>query len=728
MFRAAAFALTGALVLALVPALTVQADENPSGPEAPAVKTQNPFFSPSPLPFQAPPFDRITDGDFKPAFEEGMKQQAAEVEAIANDPAPPTFENTLVALEKSGRLLERVGLVFSALTGANTDPQLQTLDEEMAPKLAAHHDAIYLNKELFARIKALYDKRAELDLDPESARLLEYQYTEFVHAGARLGKADKTKLMALNAEEATLTTRFSNQLLAAAKDGALVIRDRAALAGLSDGDVAAAAEAAAARGLKDAWVLPLQNTTQQPALRSLEDRTTREKLFQASWTRTEHGDADDTRGLVRRLAKIRAEKAALLGFKSYAGWKLEDQMAKNPQAVEKFLTELVPPATAKAHTEAVDIQAEIDKDGTHFKLAPWDWNLYAERVRKARFDLDESQIKPYFELDHVLRDGVFFAAHELYGLSFKERHDLPVYSPDVRVFDVIDRDGSQLGLFYCDYFARDNKSGGAWMSNFVNQSKLLGTRPVVYNVANFPKPAPGQPALLSYDDVTTMFHEFGHALHGLFADQVYPSLSGTAVARDFVELPSQFNEHWALYPTVFAHYAVHYKTGKPMPEDLVEKIKRSATFNQGYALTELLAAASLDMSWHTLGASAPEQDVDAFEKASLEKAHLAIPEVPPRYRSSYFAHIFAGGYAAGYYAYLWAEMLDNDAFAWFQEHGGLTRKNGQRFRDMILSRGNTEDLATLYRNFRGRDPEIGPMLTHRGLMDTSAKAPVQRKP
>ncbi len=717
MVRTATFAVAGALALAVISMSPASAGESTSTAKASPMKHENPFFSPSTLLFQAPPFDKIDDADFKPALEEGIKRQLAEVEQIADSPEPPTFENTLVALEESGQLLTRVSLVFNAMTGANTDPTLQALDEEIAPQLAALHDAIYLNSKLFQRIEALYEKRDTLKLDHESAWLLEYYHLEFVHAGAKLSNGDKAKLEKLNAEEATLTTRFTNQLLAANKAGALVVKDKAKLDGLSEGAVAAAAQAAAARGVKGEWVLPLQNTTQQPALQFLKSREMRQKLFEASWTRTEHGDANDTRSIVRRLAQLRAEKAKLLGFPTYAAWKLEDQMAKTPAAVESFLGKLVPAATKKARGEAADIQAAIEKAGGTFKLEPFDWNYYAEKVRHARFDLEESQIKPYFELDRVLRDGVFYAAHELYGITFKERHDLPVYQKDVRVFEVFDSDGSPLGLFYCDYFARDNKSGGAWMDNFVEQSKLLGTHPVVFNVTNFTKPAPGQPALLSYDDVTTMFHEFGHALHGLFANQMYPSLSGTKTARDFVELPSQFNEHWALYPKVLAHYAVHYKTGKPMPQELVAKIKKASKFNQGYALTELLEAASLDMFWHELPASAPEQNVDRFEKTALEKADLALHAVPPRYRSSYFAHIFGGGYAAGYYAYLWTEMLDDDVYAWFQEHGGLTRQNGQRFRDMILSRGHTEDYDKMFRDFRGRDPIITPMLEDRGLVE-----------
>ncbi len=677
--------------------------------------TENPFYKPSTLPFQAPPFDKIKDSDFKPAILEGIKQQQAEIQEIADNSETATVENTLVPLEKSGRMLERAMMVFDALSGANTDDTLQQVQEEVAPKLAAHHDAIFLNDKLFQRIKTIYDQRGELNLDPETHRLVEYYYQEFVHAGANLSETDKTKLRKLNEEEATLRTQFENHLLDGTKAGALVVSDKAELAGLTPAEIEAAAGAAKARGLEGKWVLSLQNTTQQPALRSLEDRATRRKLFEQSWKRTELGDANDTRNIVKRLAKVRAEKAKLLGFSTYADWKLEDQMAQNSKNVQEFLGKLVPASVVNANKEAKDIQAMINETGGKFKLQPWDWNYYAEKVRKARFNLDESQIKPYFEMNNVLENGVFYAAHQLYGISFKERHDLPVYNKDVRVFDVMDSDGSQIGLFYADYYKRDNKSGGAWMSNLVGQSKLLGTKPVIYNVANFPKPAPGQPALLSFDEVTTMFHEFGHALHGFFANEEYPSLSGTAVARDFVELPSQFNEHWALYPEVFSHYAVHYKTGEPMPKELVEKIKKASKFNQGYALTELLAAAELDMSWHTLSADTPEQNVDTFEAESLKKDGLALPQVPPRYRSSYFMHIWGHGYSAGYYAYLWSEMLDQDAFEWFKENGGLTRANGDRFRNMILSRGNTEDLATMYRNFRGQDPTIEPLLEARGL-------------
>lgn len=680
------------------------------------MSSSNPFSSASSLPYQAPPFDKIKDADFKPALEAGMKEQLAEIEKIAGNFDAPTFENTLVALEKSGQLLTRVNNVFNLLTGANTNPELQKIQEEIAPTLAAHQDAIYLNSKLFTRIETIYKNRSQLPgLDPESNRLIEYTYQQFVLAGAKLSDADKASMKKLNEEEASLSARFTNQLLAAAKAGALVISDSSELAGLSQGNMDAFAQNAKAKNLSGKWMIPLQNTTQQPVLQSLSNRTARQKLFEASWNRAERSDSNDTRNAIARIAQIRVQKAKLMGFPNYASWKLQDQMAKTPAAVDQFFAQLVPSATAKAKGEAADIQALIDKQNGGFKLQPYDWNYYAEQVRKEKYNLDESEIKPYFELNKVLENGVFYAANQLYGLTFKERHDLPVYQKDVRVFEVFDKDNTSMALFYCDYFKRDNKSGGAWMSNLVGQSKLLGTKPVIYNVCNFTEPAPGQPALISFDDVTTMFHEFGHGLHGLFASQQYPSLSGTNVARDFVEFPSQFNEHWALDPKVLQHYAVHYKTGQPMPQTLTDKIKNAGTFNKGYSLTEILAAASLDMQWHKLTSNDSLQDVDKFEKASLERTQLNLPEVPPRYRSSYFLHIWSNGYAAGYYAYLWTKMLEEDAFSWFGENGGLTRANGQRFRDMVLSRGNTEDLGNMFRNFRGHDPKIEPMRKAMGL-------------
>jgi peptidyl-dipeptidase Dcp len=560
-------------------------------------------------------------------------------------------------------------------------------------------------------VKAVYDQRASLHLDPESLRLVEYDYQQFVKAGANLSDADKAKLKKLNEEESTLENTFQEKLLAAAKAGAFSTTDVKTLAGLTEAQIAAAAEDAKTHG----WRIPLQNTTQQPDLAFLTDRGARQAIFENSWNRTERGDPNDTRAVIARLAQLRAEKASLLGFPNYAAWNLTDQMAKTPEAAKHFLDALVPASTARASGEAKDIQALIDAQGGGFKVEPWDWEFYSEQVRKAKYDLNQSEIKPYFELNNVLENGVFYAAHELYGLTFKERKDLPVYQQDVRVFEVFDADAKPLALWYCDYFKRDNKNGGAWMDVLVGQSKLLGQLPVVFNVANFDKPAPGQPALLSFDDVTTMFHEFGHGLHGMFANTVYPSLSGTQVPRDFVEFPSQFNEHWASYPSVFAHYARHYKTGAPMPADLAAKIVKSKNFNEGYDFTEILAASELDLEWHMLPSSAPLQDPDKFEIEALKRTHLDLSYVPPRYRSSYFLHIWANGYAAGYYAYSWSEMLDDDAFQWFLDHGGLTRSNGDRFRQMVLSRGNTEDLQKMYDTWRGGEPSIEPMLKDRGL-------------
>ncbi len=687
--------------------------------QAPAFGPSNPFYAASTLPFEAPPFDKIKDTDYQPAIEAGMAQQLEEIRAIANNPAPPTFDNTLVAMEKTGQLLQRASAAFDAVTGANTNPALQKAEEALAPKLAAHYDAIYLDPKLFARVKTVHDQRESLHLDTESGRLLDIVYKKFIHAGANLSDADKAKLKKLNEEESTLSNAFKNKLLAATRDAAFLTTDKAALSGLSDAEIAAAARAAKSRS-KQGYVIPLQNTTQQPSLTSLTDPATRQSLFEDSWTRAERGGDNDTRATIARLAQLRTEKAKLLGFPNYAAWKLENQMARTPEAALKFMDDLVPPATANAESEAKEIQAVIDKETgdsqrAGFQLQPWDWNFYAEQVRKAKYDLDESQIRPYFELNNVLQNGVFYAANQLYGLTFKERHDIPVYQPDVRVFEVSDADGKPLALFYCDYFKRDNKNGGAWMSEFVPQSKLLGSLPVVYNVANLPKPVEGQPALITFTDVITMFHEFGHALHGMFSNTEYPTLSGTSVARDFVEFPSQFNEHWASYPAIFSHYAKHYQTGEPMPADLAAKIDKARTFNQGYALTELLAAAQLDMQWHTLPPGSPLEDVDAFEKQALEKQHIDLHDVPPRYRSSYFSHIWASGYAAGYYAYLWSEMLDDDAYQWFVDHGGLTRANGDRFRQMVLSRGNTEDLAEMYKAWLGAEPSVQPMLKYRGL-------------
>ena len=709
--------LAMAMSLALITTSAFAADT--AGSKLPAT---NPFAEASTLPFHAPRFDKIAMADYKPAFEEGMRVHLVEMQAIADDTAAPTFANTIEKMERSGELLTRVAKVFFNLAQSNTNEDIQKLQAEIAPKLAAHQDEIALNPKLFARIKALYDQRDTLTGDPEMKRLVERYYQNFVRAGALLNDADKTTLRGLNEEESKLTTEFQTKLLAANNAGALVVGDKKQLEGFSDADIAAATEAAKSRKLADKWVVVLQNTTQQPAQVTLKNRETREKLFEASTRRADRGDANDTRALIQRLAKLRAERAALLGFQNYAAYSLDDQMAKTPENAIKLMTDMVPAATAKAAGEQADMQALVDKQKGGFKIAPWDWQFYAEQVRKAQYDLDESQIKPYFELDRVLHDGVFYAANKLYGLTFKERKDIPVYQPDVRVFEVFDADGKSLALWYADYFKRDSKSGGAWMDSFIDQSGLLGSKPVVFNVCNFTKPAAGQPALLSFGDVTTMFHEFGHALHGMLSNVKYPTLAGTSVPRDFVEFPSQFNEHWAMEPTVFANYAKHYKTGAPMPAALVDKIKKSHTFNQGFDTTEYLAAALLDMTWHSIPADAPKQDVDKFEKEALKKYNIDVPTVPPRYRTPYFAHIWGGGYSAGYYAYLWSEVLDDDAYYWFKEHGGMTRENGQRFREMVLSRGSTQDMAALYRAFRGRDPSVEPLLEERGLKSTGGSA------
>jgi peptidyl-dipeptidase Dcp len=680
-----------------------------------ALPASNPFAKASTLPFQAPRFDQIKDGDYQPAMEAGMAEQAAEITRIANNRAAPTFDNVIVPLERSGRMLDRASTTFFNVVSANTNPTLDKVQEVESPKLTQHSDSIYLNAKLFARVQAIYAKRATLKLTPEQRQLLEIYRGNFIRAGAQLSPADQAKLRKLNTTLSSLETAFQQKLLAAAKAGALIVDDKAKLAGLDDGAIAAAAKDAAERKLDGKYLLPLQNTTQQPALQNLANRDTREALFQQSWTRAEKGDGNDTRATIREIAWLRAQKAKLLGFPTWADYVLQDQMAKNPKAAKAFMAQLVPSLAEEQKSEVAELQRTIRAGGEDFTLKPWDWERYSERVRKAKYDLDENEVKPYLELHAVLEKGVFYAANQLYGLTFKRRTDLPVYQPDVMVYTVYDKDGSELGLMYFDYFKRDNKSGGAWMSNFVGQSYLLKTKPVIYNVANFTKPAAGQPALISFDDATTMFHEFGHALHGLFASQVYPTLSGTNTARDWVEFPSQFNEHWALDPKVLANYAKDYRTGAPMPQALVDKIKKAAKFNQGYALGETVEAAILDMDWHSLPASAPRQDVDAFEKQQLDGMGFDTTNVPPRYRSSYFLHIWANGYSAGYYAYLWTQMLEHDSYHWFMDHGGLTRENGERFRDLILSRGHTQDYSTMFRAFYGKDPDIGPMLEEHGL-------------
>ncbi|MGP2447960.1 peptidyl-dipeptidase Dcp [Pantoea stewartii subsp. indologenes] len=676
---------------------------------------QNPFFSVSSLPYHTPPFDQIQETDFLPALQAGIEEKRQEVLAIATSADAPTFQNTCEALEKSGQLLTRVSLVFNAMTSANTSPYLQQIDEEITPQLTALNDEIMLNRPLFSRIDQVYVQRNQLDA--ESRRLVEILWQRFQLAGANLPEAQKQQLKTLNQEAARLSTQFTNKLLAATKAGGLVVEDVQQLAGLSASDLAVARAAAKARGLENAWLLVLQNTTQQPALQSLTVRATRQALFHAALTRSEKNDDNDTRQLVLRLSQVRAEQARLLGFASFATWQLQDQMAKTPEAALAFMRNIVPAARARAEREAAAIQQTIDKQQGDFTLSAWDWNFYAEQVRRAQYDLDENQIKPYFELNTVLEQGVFWAATQLYGITFAQRHDLPVYHPDVQVYEIFDADGSGLALFYTDFFKRDSKGGGAWMSNFVNQSTLLDSKPVIYNVCNYTQPAEGEPALLSWDEVITLFHEFGHTLHGLFASQRYPSLSGTATPRDFVEFPSQINEHWASEPQVFRHYARHHQTGEPMPAELHEKIIRAGKFNKGYEMSELLAAALLDLHWHSLDGSQSVQSVDGFEQQALRSDDLDMAAVPPRYRSSYFQHIWGGGYAAGYYAYIWTQMLADDGYQWFVENGGLTRKNGDIFRQQILSRGNSSDLKALYEAWRGGEPKLEPMLKNRGLAD-----------
>ena len=674
----------------------------------PMWNNQNPFFSESKLPYHTADFSKIKSEDFKPALLQGMVEQLAEIEKIANNSAKPTFENTLVEMEKSGQLLARVSHVFGLLTGADTNETLQAVEEELSPKFAAHSDAIYLNDQLFKRVKALHDAKSTLNLDKESARLLDVYYQKFELAGANLSSAQKEELKKLNGEIASLETKFSNQLLKGTKAGGVTF-SKEELVGLSDADLESFKQA------DGTYLVSLLNTTQQPELQNMTSKASRKKLFDAAWIRTEKKDENDTRATILTLVKKRAEKAELLGFNNYAEWNLQDQMAQNPTAAKKLLNQMIPAATAMANKDAKEFEALAKKENSANTLTAADWNFYAEKVRKEKYDIDESAMKPYFVLDSVVENGVFYMAKQLYGISFKKRTDIPVWNENVKVYELFNEDGSQLGLFYTDYFKRDTKQGGAWMSNLVEQSHLFGTKPVIYNVGNYTKPANGQPALISYDDVITTFHEFGHALHGFFANQKYPTLSGTSVSRDFVEFPSQFHEHYATEPSILKNYAKHYQTNQVIPDELVAKMKKAANFNKGYSLTELLSAASLDLSWHTVNVDANITSVDEFEKQALIDNKTNLPQVPPRYRSSYFSHIFGGGYAAGYFAYIWAEMLDHDAYQWTLENGGMTRKNGQILRDKVFSQGNSDDLNVIYKNFRGKEPSIEPMLKYHGL-------------
>src|SRR5881392_2913857 len=686
----------------------------------------NPLLSESSLPYHIPPFDKIKDEHFEPAVEAGMREELKEVEAVANNSEKPTFENTIVALERTGRLLDRAERTFSNLNACNTNPTLQKIDKEMAPKLSAHRDAIHLNGKLFARIQQLYDNRDKLGLDPESAYLLERYYKDFVRAGAKLSDSNKEKLKKINVELATLQTQFEQNVLKEKNASSIVVDRKEDLAGLSDNQMASVTAAAKAEHKEGKFVIQLQNTTGQPLLGSLQNRQLRERIMQTSFARNSKGGEFDTRRVVLRTSQLRAEKAKLLGYTNWAAYQLEDQTAHDVPTVNKLLGDLAPPAVANAKREAADMQKIVDQENGRSQVAAWDWDFYSEKVRKARYAFDESELRPYYELNHVILDGVFFAAGKLYGLTFKERHDLPVYQPDVRVFEVYDRDGKPLALFLGDYYARPSKRGGAWMNAYVQQSDLFGTKPVVANHLNIPKPPPGEPTLLTHDEVRTAFHEFGHALHGMFSNVKYPRFSGTSVPRDFVEYPSQVNQMWATWPEVLKNYAKHYKTGEPIPQALLDKMLAAEKFNQGFKTTEYLAASLLDQSWHQLKPEQVPSDTLAFEADALKKAGVEYGPVPPRYRSTYFSHAFAGGYSAGYYSYLWSEVLDADSVEWMKQHGGLKRENGDHFRETLLSRGGSADALSLFKNFTGRDPYIEPLLKRRGL--DRAPGPDDTKP
>jgi peptidyl-dipeptidase Dcp len=716
---------------ALVLALLTAARNAPPPPQASAA---GPFASPSALPLQLPDFRQIKDADFAPAFEAGMMQQLREVNAIAHNQSPPSFENTLVALERSGQVLTRVKNVFLNLTQSNSDPSIEELERRMAPRLAAHQDAIYLNSALFTRIDTVYRQRERLNLDPESRQLIERYHTTFVRGGARLKGSEKTQLRRYNQQIATLTTQFQQTVLKASKDGAVVVQSAAELDGLTPEQIGAAASAAEARDLKGQWLIQLEHTTGQPVLADLKNRALRERIFRASAERG-NGGADDTTATIEKLVRVRAQRARLLGYQSHAIYVLEEEEARTPGAVNELLAKIAPAALTAARHEAADIQALIDqqgetsKDGA-FELQPWDWAFYANQVRNARYGFDEAQVKPYFELDRVLKEGVFYAAHELYGVTFTERTDLPAYEPSVRIFEMRESDGPPMALFIADYFARDNKQGGAWEQPFVVQSKLLGQNAVVVNNLNIHKPQPGQPVLLTFDEVTTLFHEFGHALHEMFSSAVYPTLAGTNVPADFVEYPSQFNEMWAREPKVLAHFACHYQTGEQMPQELFDKVLAAERYGQGFALTEYLAAAMLDQAWHQIGPSqVPRADqVMAFEVRALQQSGLAGSPVPPRYHSPFFLHAFSADadYSATYYAYLWSEVLARDTGQWLHEHGGLTRSNGDYLRSKVLSRGRTREPKDLFQDFYGKAPDIGPLLEYRGLSTEGADAPLDR--
>ena len=676
---------------------------------------ENPLLTESTLDYQAPDFSKIRPAHFVPAIEEGIRIQLAEIDSITSNTAAPTFENTVLAYEKSGRLLARATSILSALVGADGTEELQKIDEETTPMLSAHHDALLLNEKLFARIKAVYDQRSSLQ--GEDLRLTEVLYDQFVHEGALLSAADKEALKKINSEIAVLQTKFTNQVNAGTKEAAVLVDKVEELDGLSEEAITRAAEAATAAGHKGKYLLEQTNTSRPGYLADLNNRDVRRRVLEASLSRCSGGDSTNTHPTITRIAALRAEKAKLLGLPNFASWALSDQMAGRPEAVERLISQLAPALRAKVADDVAELEAFAQQtEGKDFKLAAWDLDYYAERLKKAKYDLNEADLKPYLVLDSVLKNGVFYAANQLYGLTFKPRPDIPVYADGVQVYEVFDQDNTPMALFYTDYFRRPTKTGGAWMSNFVQQSTLFGTKPVIYNVCNFEAPAKGAPAFLTSSDVETLFHEFGHALHGLFASQKYETLSGTNTPRDFVEMPSQFNEHWMTDSVVLRHYARHYKTGEPMPQALIDKMKAAATYGQSYALAENLVAVTIDMAWGMLPAGQTVSDVDAFEREVLARAGLDFALVPPRYRSAYYLHVFAGGYASGYYSYLWTEVLDHNIYEWFAAHGGLTRENGQRFREMVLSRGNTAPVGTFFTNFTGlTEPDMSSLLRFRGL-------------
>jgi len=718
--------LAAALAVALAVAAPAHAQDAAMPETATAAAPAGPFAAPSPLPLHYPQFDKIKDSDFGPAFDRGMAAHLAEVRAIADNPEPATFDNTIIALEKSGQLLDRATSVFFNLVGTDTNDAREKLRADYAPKFSAHRDAIGLDPALFARIKSLYEQRDSLDLDAQGQRLVERYYTDFVRGGANLSETDKAHLKDINGQLARLGTQFSQNVLAEVNDSAVVVDDKAQLDGLTDEQIETAAGKARERGLDGKYVITLLNTTGQPPLSQLTNRDLRERIHKASVNRNSRGNKYGNTAIVSQVLKLRAEKAKMLGFDTYAAYVLDDETAKTPQAVNDMLGKLAPAAVANAKKEAADLQAMIDqeqkaKGEPTFKLEPWDWAFYTEKVRQAKYDFDESQLKPYFEMKNVLENGVFYAANQLYGISFKERTDLPKYHPDTFTYDVLDKDGSQLAIFIFDPYARASKRGGAWMNSYVSQSDLMDTQPVVANHLNIPKPADGKPTLLTWDEVTTAFHEFGHALHGMFSNVKYPYFSGTSVPRDFVEFPSQVNEMWADWPSVLANYAKHYQTGEAMPQALLDKVLASQKFNQGFATTEYLGAAMLDQSYHQLPADQiPDAgDIMAFEAKALAKDGIDYAPVPPRYRTPYFSHIM-GGYAAGYYAYIWSEVLDANTVQWIEANGGLKRENGDRFRDTLLSRGGSKDASQLFVDFTGHAPDIQPLLVKRGLAEAPA--------